>query len=529
MNSAERIEAALAGAEVDRPPFSFWYNFGLQHMSGEAIADAHIAFARRFCLDYVRVISGYPYPLDGMRSFDRPNDLLNVPIVNAEDKYWGHQLRALEKISKKLKDSTWVIDSVDSPWTVLCRLASTELVLRTARQRPEIVRAALNNISISQVNYVKKAVNTGIKGIFFTITEASYDALDPISHEEICKPCNNMILEAASELPFNVLRIEGNRPYFDTLKGKDGYKTQAVSWSHFRAKQGLVKGILEWNRSVLGGINHDTLAEETPNNLRAYFEKYAEYFFVPRVIIAPSGVLPSNISPYVLDGVVSAIDNLKLVGRLLKPESTKIKSASKRAGVEEYYREKKGSESDYSHNYDSKVPRYRRVYENDKPIIEEKVIKTAEEDQETSGYVPVPETSREVEEAPVALNLTRADYEESEPVKSVQERPKREKRSSATRERRFSTGERTYRRRDDHRDDRRDNKREGFKSKKESKSSRRGFAGSFDRLRDRSYQAKGKGFSTSKRGDRSRNSGDRSQHSVASSPTGVRRVVRIYR
>ena len=46
MNSIQRMQAVLTGAEVDRPPFSFWYNFGLQHMGGEALAQAHIAFAQ---------------------------------------------------------------------------------------------------------------------------------------------------------------------------------------------------------------------------------------------------------------------------------------------------------------------------------------------------------------------------------------------------------------------------------------------------------------------------------------------------
>lgn len=518
MNSAERLEAALAGAEVDRPPFSFWYNFGLQHMSGEAVADAHIAFARRFCLDYVRVLSCYPYPLDGIRSFDRPNDLLNVPVVNAEDKYWGHQLRALEKISKKLKDDAWVIDSVDSPWTLLCRLSSTEIVLRTARQRPEIVKAALHNIALSQVSYIKKAINTGIKGIFFTITEASYDALDPISHEELCKPYNSMLLEAASELPFNVLRIDGNRPYFDTLKGSEGYKTQAVSWSHFRAKQGLVKGILEWNRSVLGGINHDTLAEETPNNMRAYFEKYAEYFFVPRVIIAPSGILPSNISPYVLDGVVEAVDNLKMVGRLLKPESTKIKSASKRAGIEEYYKDKKKSENDYSQNYDSKLPRYKRVYENDRPIIEEKV-EEKEDSEDTSGFISVPETNHDVEEISVVTTeptLARADYEEP--------KPKRERRASTGKERRERKERRPYM--EDRPRRHRDYKREDFRDRRESKGKESRFHRSSRSAESRSYIGSRRNEHP-KRNERPRSG--RNQHSVASSSTGVRRIVRVYR
>lgn len=336
MNSVERLDAALAGVEVDRPPFSFWYNFGLQHMSGEAVADAHIAFARRFKPDFLRVMNSYPYPLgSGSRSFDRPTDFLRIPAATAaEEGYWGHQLRALNKIVKALRGEIWAVESIDSPWTHLCRLSNRNLVFSTANRRPEIVKAALDVISASQVKYIQKAMETGIKGIFFTITEAGYDALDPIKHEELCKPYNERILNAASELPFNILRLEGNKLYFDTLTD---YPTSVVSWSHFRTMPGLVKGLLEWKRCVMGGINYETLCGESAESLRGYFEKYAEEFFINKMIIAPSGVLPSDISPYVLDGMIDAIESLRSMGRFLRPEMLKVKSAAKRPGVEEYY------------------------------------------------------------------------------------------------------------------------------------------------------------------------------------------------
>ncbi|MGM9999001.1 MAG: uroporphyrinogen decarboxylase family protein [Candidatus Bruticola sp.] len=335
MNSSERLQAALAGAEVDRPPFSFWYNFGLQHMSGDAVADIHIAFARRFELDYLRVMNSYPYPLSNLRSFDKASDFLQIPSIVAEEGFWGHQLRALDKIVRYFKNQIWVLDSVDSPWTVLCKLASPEIVLNAARRRPEIVKAVLDVISSSQAKYVAKAIDIGVNGIFFTLTEAAYDVLDPLSHEELCQPYNNVVLEAASSATFNVLRIDSKRLYFDTLKS---YRTQAVSWPHFSAKQSLRSGVSEWKRSVIGGINHETIAHESPNNINAYFEKYAEEFFQPNVFIGPSGILPSDISPYVLDGIGDAVRRLPGLGRFLRNSAaTKDKEAERALDMEEHY------------------------------------------------------------------------------------------------------------------------------------------------------------------------------------------------
>ena len=61
MNKIERIRTALEGKEVDRPPFSFWYHFGLQHTSGQKHAEAEIDFYSAYDLDFLKVMNDYPY------------------------------------------------------------------------------------------------------------------------------------------------------------------------------------------------------------------------------------------------------------------------------------------------------------------------------------------------------------------------------------------------------------------------------------------------------------------------------------
>ena len=57
MNKIERVTSALKGEEVDRPPFSFWYHFGLQHMAGRKHAEAEVDFYRAYDLDFLKVMS----------------------------------------------------------------------------------------------------------------------------------------------------------------------------------------------------------------------------------------------------------------------------------------------------------------------------------------------------------------------------------------------------------------------------------------------------------------------------------------
>ena len=308
MESIERLQSLLKGEPVDRPPFSFWHHFGLQHMSGEAVAAVHIAFAKRFSPDFLKVMSDYPYPMREGLSIDRASDFLQLRDLRGCEGGWSHQLTALKSIRAAMRDERWIVDTIYSPWTILCRISTPELVLKVAGSRPEIIRHALEMVTQSLVNYIKEA-HDYIDGIYFSLTEADYDHLNPLEHAAICKPYNLRILEAAKDLPFNILRLKGRRSYFETVKGD--YAASAVSWEHFKAHPGLAKGLKTWGCPILGGLDGDNLRNATPALIANRFKQYEDEYLLKGLIIAPTGSLCTNMSPYLLEAVCAGIDNLK--------------------------------------------------------------------------------------------------------------------------------------------------------------------------------------------------------------------------
>ncbi|MCL4401884.1 MAG: hypothetical protein M1436_04340 [Acidobacteria bacterium] len=86
MSSRTRVDRALQGRDVDRPPFSFWHHFGLEKDPGERHAEATLAFHRKFRTDLVKVMSDYPYP--------RPEGQWYQ--LRVLDSPYPEQLRALE-------------------------------------------------------------------------------------------------------------------------------------------------------------------------------------------------------------------------------------------------------------------------------------------------------------------------------------------------------------------------------------------------------------------------------------------------
>ncbi len=283
-------------------------------MPGEALAAAHLAFARRFEPDFLRVMNDHPYPAPALMSIDRPSDWAGLEVLNGKEAGWGHQLQALETIVRGLKGQTWVVDTVYSPWTLLARLGTRELMIRTARENPGFLRHALDMVAQSLANYVRHALATGIQGIFYCVTEARHDRLSPAEFQEWCAPYDRVVLQAAQGAPFNILHVHGSRIYFEGLKD---YPIGAASWAHFHAGPGLARGLAEWDRPVLGGLDEASLHRQTPGSLHHYFQRNAPELWLPRLVLTPGCSLRPDISPHILDAVRAGVESLR---RLRPPE-----------------------------------------------------------------------------------------------------------------------------------------------------------------------------------------------------------------
>jgi hypothetical protein len=82
----QRIDRALAGQDVDRPPFTHWHHFGPQ--TPEEHAKATLDYHWKYKTDIVKVMSDYPYP--------KPEG--NWYELKVLDNPFPEQIRALELI-----------------------------------------------------------------------------------------------------------------------------------------------------------------------------------------------------------------------------------------------------------------------------------------------------------------------------------------------------------------------------------------------------------------------------------------------
>jgi uroporphyrinogen decarboxylase len=292
MDKIDRVMGALRGEEVDRPPFSLWYHFGLQHMSGPVHAAAEIDFYRAYGMDFVKVMNDYPYPMPaGLEAVDTEDDWNRIEPIDRHDPSWGEQLSALSLMSDKIGKEALFIDTIFSPWTTARRLGGSGGLAAGRREFPETVLAAMNNIATSLAEYAREVIARGAAGIFLSLGGATDSVMSEEEYAIWGRPFDLRILEAVRDAPFNVLHIHGSRIHFDSLLD---YPVSAINWSHWTTAPSLKEGLEKSGKTVMGGINETTASHVSAPEIAQQVADTIREIGSRRLIVTPGCSIPTD-------------------------------------------------------------------------------------------------------------------------------------------------------------------------------------------------------------------------------------------
>ncbi len=292
MNKIERVTQALAGGEVDKLPFGFWYHFGLQHMPGRKHAEAEIDFYRTYDLDFLKVMNDSPYPLPrGLEAITGGEDWTRLEPLEASDACWSEQLAALSMIGEAIGKEALFIETIFSPWTTARKLARSGALAEAREKSPDLLLAAMDSIADSLASYSREAIRRGAAGIFLSLGAASYDQMSVEEYAVWGRPFDLKILEAVQEAPFNVLHIHGERIHFDSLLD---YPVSAINWSHFQTPPSLKEGRERSGKAVMGGINEATAYYLSAPEIRDQVRGSIEECGMHSLILAPGCSVPTD-------------------------------------------------------------------------------------------------------------------------------------------------------------------------------------------------------------------------------------------
>jgi uroporphyrinogen decarboxylase len=301
MTKIERVRAALSGAEVDRPPFSIWYHFGLQHTPAERTAQAHVEFFDAYNLDWLKIMNDYSYPMPrGIETVTDPRDLKRLIAFDVRQGPLGEQLETVRLIGQALRGKALVADTVFNAWNTLKRNVLKEAMGPFMQEHPAELEAALTVVNDNLIRYAIASLHGGASGIFYSVP-ATPDALTAEQYERFMRPFDVAFLEAIRPFgEFHVLHAHGKEIYLDRLQE---YPVHAISWADRESGPPLALMRRVTTKALMGGLEHENFAYTSAAKLREQVRSAVAEAGPRKLFIAPGCAIPSYSFPELIRAV----------------------------------------------------------------------------------------------------------------------------------------------------------------------------------------------------------------------------------
>jgi uroporphyrinogen decarboxylase len=321
MSARERVEAALAGQDVDVVPVSLWRHFPEQDQTAEALTDVTLEWQKRFGFDFIKLMppgdyatidwgaeSSYQGAVGGTRqtttfpitTIDDWAKIKPVPVDRGRNR---EVIEAARLVDERLGGEIPVLQTIFSPLTIAMKLSDGK-VLEHLRQRPEIVHEALSAITEVTRAMTAATLDRGAYGIFFATQCASTDLMTPDEYRAFGSAYDRQVLDSAGGSHFTLVHIHGSNIMFDELKT---YNANALNWHDRRTAPTLAEGQASSGRTVVGGIHEKAIADMTPAEAAAQARDAIDALSARHLMIAPGCVMPITTPDSNVRAVVEAV------------------------------------------------------------------------------------------------------------------------------------------------------------------------------------------------------------------------------
>jgi uroporphyrinogen decarboxylase len=323
MEKRERVLAAIRRGAVDRPPVSFWRHVPEVDHTAAGLAEAMLAFQRRWDLDFIKVMSSGVYCVEdwGCRVAYQgsPNgakqctehavrsraDWGRIRPLDPGAGALGRELEAVWLIARGRGDDAPILHTLFSPLTVARKLAGARLV-DDLRQDPAAVEPALDAITDTMARHARAALEAGADGLFFATQTAAKDVVTSDESARFELPRMRRMLDAVGERSaFTLLHVHGRDIYFDQAAS---LPVDGVNWHDRLTAPRLGEAQRQFTGAVVGGLSEGrTLLAGPPDAIAAEVRDAIGQTGGRGVMIGPGCVLPLATPDAHLAAVVRAV------------------------------------------------------------------------------------------------------------------------------------------------------------------------------------------------------------------------------
>lgn len=305
LSHKERVDRALLGQKVDRPPYSLWHHFNKP--TAEEEARSLVEFHRRYDTDIVKAMNDFDYPRSTTGKWHE---------ITPIDSPYPKQLDTLELVRNGLNGDAYFIDTLFGPYFTAQlllgaepeyadkKLSENQLLVEASaglqafqKRSPQAWHDMMGAITESTINHINKAKKIGSSGALVSIMNATEKFNSIEDYEQYSRPYDKQIIDALSDSRLTMLHLhfldESFIPQFRDFKApviNYSVKTSGIPMTTMRANftQTLAGGVDEIDYNSL------SVAEMRREWTTASKQAGAKY------IITPGCALPKTSTPQAL-------------------------------------------------------------------------------------------------------------------------------------------------------------------------------------------------------------------------------------
>ena len=225
LSHKERVDRALRGEDVDRPPFSFWHHY--KRPTAQLEAQDHLEFHRRYDTDFVKVMNDFDYPRSTTGKWYELEPL-KTP--------YPEQLHTLELVRDGLQGDAYFIDTLYGPYMTAMLLLAAEPGFagkKDSEDRSDVISSihsfqkentagweqAMEAITQSTINHIRRSQEIGCSGTLVSIFNATSKFGSVSDYERYSRPYDKRVLAALADTKLTLLHLHTlETPYLDQFE-----------------------------------------------------------------------------------------------------------------------------------------------------------------------------------------------------------------------------------------------------------------------------------------------------------------------
>jgi uroporphyrinogen decarboxylase len=298
LSHKERVDKALLGQEVDRPPYTFYYHY--VKPTAQLEAEAHLELHRTYKTDIVKVMNDFEYPKSKTGKWYELKPLHSP---------YPKQLETLRRVRDGLNGDAYFIDTLYGPYMTAMILYQSQPQFANQpkseevedqqlkslnefqKQNPDAWHSALESITRSTINHIHKSKKLGASGALVSVFNAESKFGSVEDYEKYTRPYDKRVFDALADTKLTILHLHYlERPYLDQFTDfhapvlQYSVKVSGIPISEVRQK---------YSQPIFGGVDEIDYRKLTAEQIRAQWTE-AKSQAGAKYIAAPGCSIPND-------------------------------------------------------------------------------------------------------------------------------------------------------------------------------------------------------------------------------------------